>query len=134
MVGLDLADRSEYRPIKAEPGGRVAIEGEVAGGDIGDRRRRVGNVGRGERRPLAGQDPDRPEDDEQADEGDRAARRRAAAPGPPHDVSGGANLEWDWPTRSAGRVVKAAYSRRLTRASKATWLRPTNRRPSPGRA
>ncbi|HEV8697707.1 MAG TPA: hypothetical protein VGQ89_08440, partial [Candidatus Limnocylindrales bacterium] len=44
-------------------------------------------------RPVTGQDPDRAEDDEEAEEGDRAAGRRATAPGPPHEVSGGANLE-----------------------------------------
>ncbi len=37
-------------------------------------------------------------------------------------------------SRSAGRVVSIAYSRRETTASKATWLRPTNSSPSPGRA
>ena len=70
----------------------------------------------------------------ESDERDRAARGRAAAACPPHPVSGGSYLEWDWPTRSAGRVVSMAYSRRDTIASKLTWLRPTKRSPSPGRA
>ena len=54
------------------------------------------------------------------DKWDRAAKSRAAAPAAPHELFGGSYLCWDWPTRSAGRVVSHSYSRRETRASKAT--------------
>ena len=69
--------------------------------------------------------------------GSPSSDQGAAAAGArdPHEVSGGADLSgFDGPSRSAARVVSAAYSRSATTASNAVWLRPTNSRPSPGRA
>ena len=88
-------------------------------------------AGRGEGRPVADEDRDRSGEDEEDDQGHGAAAAAAA----PHPVSGGADLiGWEGSARSAGRVVSAAYSRSATTASNAVWLRPTKRRPSPGRA
>jgi hypothetical protein len=51
VVALDLADRSEDRPVDAEAGSGLLIENEVVGRNVGDRdwRRREGH---GARRPA----------------------------------------------------------------------------------
>ena len=138
VVGLHPPDRRQDLPVELEAGRRLLVQREIRGRDPGDIAGRGDRPG-GHRRKAAGEgardthDHDGHEDhDEGAAAAARAAARTAAAPCG-HPVSGGAYLCGS-ASRSAGRVVSIAYSRRLTEASNATWLRPTNSSPSPGRA
>ena len=133
VVALDAPDRGEQRPIEAESAPRVLVQHQVVGRDVGHRCDRLGQPRARQAAPVAGQHADRAGQDGQRDEQQRAAAQAAAARAAPHEVSGVGSLKAGW-IRSAGRVVSTAYSRRLTVASKAAWLPPTNRRPSPGRA
>ena len=134
VVGLDPPDRREHLPVELEACRRVLVEGEVRGRDPGEVRGAARRRGR-----LHGPDPREPRG---AGEGDREHERRreaeAAAAEPPrgraaHRAAARARSA-SAASRSAGRDVSIAYSRRETTASKATWLRPTKRSPSPGRA
>ena len=78
VVRLDPPDRGEDGPVEAEPRGRLLVQDEVVGRDVGDRGRRVGHLRAGERGPVAGENPDRSREDDESDERDRTARERAA--------------------------------------------------------
>ena len=133
VIGLDPPDRRQHLPVEPEARRCLLVQGEVRGRDVGDRGR-IGAVRRDSHGPAAGEDADRRRE-EQDRESEQDQGAAAAGARDPHEVSGGADLSgFDGPRRSAARVVSAAYSRSATTASKAVWLRPTNSRPSPGRA
>ena len=134
VVGLDPSDRRQDLPVKLEAGRRILVEGEVRGRD-------PGNVSGGAGCPgcLHGPDPrerSRAADRDRKDQGRHEPEAATAEPATLRTAhrAAAAVRSASAASRSAGRVVSIAYSRRETTASNATWLRPTNSSPSPGRA
>ena len=116
VVGLDVPDAREDLPLQPEALTRLLVEDEIGGRDATDRRRRrdhlFGGDGAGAR-----EDPDPAAQDDECDQRPGAADQAAEAKPAGHGRSGGSNLWLSWSSRSDGRLVSAAYSRRLTTAS-----------------
>ena len=92
VVRLDPADRGKDRPVEPELRGGLLVEDEIVGRDVGDVCRGRDDVRVGDPCPVAGDDADRPAQDDERDEGPETAAPDAAEPQAPHPVSGGAYL------------------------------------------
>ena len=120
VVRLDPPDRRQHLPVELEPGRRLLVEGEVRGRDVGDiGRDEATDPGRPPPHSCRRGRPRRPDHD--GDEDHDAGRRsrspsRSPQPLPLRAVTRyrAARTCASAASRSAGRVVSIAYSRRLT--------------------